>query len=173
MGHSRGWEWILPAWTADRPLPGLRMGGVTLTLYGPISELAAALRTLAARFVAQLSPAAVDVLALLCRNAPQLTYEDLQAQAQAQLGISRARSARMGHSRCELQWLRLSWPWSVGLAIPLSIRSLRRCRLGCNQPDRGPDAACVDAPRHHQADGCCLTSDPCAYAQNSSVACWS
>jgi hypothetical protein len=102
--------------------PGAR---VTLTLQGPIGELAAALRTLADaldreqatsavtytatvqadrpgpapggmtpamadRFVAQLSPAAVDVLALLCDNAPQLTYEDLQAQAQAQLGISRA-----------------------------------------------------------------------------------
>jgi hypothetical protein len=99
-------------------------GGVTLTLRGPISELAAALRTLADaldreqvsgavtyaaaveaedsspapggmtaahadRFVAQLSPAAVDVLALLCHNAPQLTYEDLQTQAQAQLGIGR------------------------------------------------------------------------------------
>ena len=45
---------------------------------------------LADRFVAQLSSAAVDVLALLCHNVPQLTYEDLQAQAQAQLGISRA-----------------------------------------------------------------------------------
>jgi hypothetical protein len=100
-------------------------GRVTLTLHGPISELAAALRTLADaldreqargtvtyaaaaeaddsspapggmtatladRFVAQLSRAAVDVLALLCHNAPQLTYEDLQAQAQAQLGIGRA-----------------------------------------------------------------------------------
>ena len=41
------------------------------------------------RFVAQLSSAAVDVLALLCHNAPQLTYEHLQAQAQVQLGISR------------------------------------------------------------------------------------
>ncbi len=100
-------------------------GRVTLTLYGPIGELAAALRTLAEvldreqtsgavtyaaaveadapgpapggmtaaladRFVAQLTPAAVEVLALLCHNAPQLTYEDLQAQAHAQLGISRA-----------------------------------------------------------------------------------
>jgi hypothetical protein len=100
-------------------------GRVTLTLHGPIGELAAALRTLADaldreqasgvatyaaaveaeesssapggmtaaladRFVAQLSPAAADVLALLCHNAPQLTYEDLQAQAQAHLGISRA-----------------------------------------------------------------------------------
>ena len=101
--------------SSARPSPA---GRVTLTLHGPISELAAALRTLADaldreqatgavtyaaavaadelssgpgrmtaaladRFVAQLSPAAVDVLALLCHNAPQLTYEDLQAQAQA------------------------------------------------------------------------------------------
>ena len=100
--------------SSARPSPA---GRVTLTLHGPISELAAALRTLADaldreqatgavtyaaaveadelssgpgrmtaaladRFVAQLSPAAVDVLALLCHNAPQLTYEDLQAQAQ-------------------------------------------------------------------------------------------
>jgi hypothetical protein len=100
-------------------------GRVTLTLHGPVSDLAAALRTLADaldreqasgavtyaaaveadepspapggmtaaladRFVAQLSSAAIDVLALLCHNAPQLTYEDLQAQAQAHLGISRA-----------------------------------------------------------------------------------
>jgi hypothetical protein len=100
-------------------------GRVTLTLYGPMGGLAAALRTLAGaldreqasgavtyaaaveadapgpapggmtaaladRFVAQLSPSAVDVLALLCHNAPQLTYEDLQSQAQAELGIGRA-----------------------------------------------------------------------------------
>jgi hypothetical protein len=57
---------------APRPAPG----GMTAAL--------------ADRFVAQLSPAAVDVLALLCHNAPQLTYEGLQAQAQAHLGITRA-----------------------------------------------------------------------------------
>jgi hypothetical protein len=45
---------------------------------------------LADRFVAQLTPTAIDVLVLLCHNAPQVPYEDLQAQAQAQLGISRA-----------------------------------------------------------------------------------
>jgi hypothetical protein len=73
-------------------------GRVTLTLYGPMGELAAApgpaqggmTAALADRFVAQLSPSAVDVLALLCHNAPQLTYEDLQSQAQAELGIGRA-----------------------------------------------------------------------------------
>jgi hypothetical protein len=44
---------------------------------------------LADRFVAQLTPAAVEVLAVLCRNAPEVTYEDLRAHAQAQLGVSR------------------------------------------------------------------------------------
>jgi hypothetical protein len=100
------------------------IGRVTITLHGPIGELAAALRTLADaldheqatstvtytatvdphargpapggmtailadRFVGQLTPAAVDVVALLCRNAPELTYEALQAEVQAHLGISR------------------------------------------------------------------------------------
>jgi hypothetical protein len=108
--------------TASAPL----VGRVTLTLHGPIGELAAALRTLADaldreqatstvtytatvapqargpapggmtasladRFVAQLTPAAVEVLAVLCRHAPEVTYEELQADVQAQLGISRAR----------------------------------------------------------------------------------
>jgi hypothetical protein len=85
------------------------VGRVTLTLHGPISELAAALRTLADaldqeqatstvtytatvapqgrelapggmtasladRFVAQLAPAAVEVLVVLCRHAPEVTY---------------------------------------------------------------------------------------------------
>jgi hypothetical protein len=44
---------------------------------------------LADRFVGQLTPAAVDVVELLCRNAPELTYEALQAEVQARLGISR------------------------------------------------------------------------------------
>jgi hypothetical protein len=100
------------------------IGRVTITLQGPIGELAAALRTLADaldqeqitgtvtytatvephargpapggmttiladRFVGQLTPAAVDVVELLCRNAPELTYEALQAEVQAHLGISR------------------------------------------------------------------------------------
>ena len=102
------------------------VGRVTLTLYGPIGDLAAALRTLADaldhelatstvtytatlepqargpapggmtaeladRFVAQLTPTAIEVVALLCRSAPELTYEAFQAEAQAQLGISRGR----------------------------------------------------------------------------------
>jgi hypothetical protein len=62
--------------TVEADAPGPAPGGMTAAL--------------ADRFVAQLTPAAVEVLALLCHNAPELTYEDLQAQAQAQLGISRA-----------------------------------------------------------------------------------
>ena len=107
--------------------PGASLvGRVTLTLHGPIGELAAALRTLADaldheqatstvtysatvepqargpapggmtasladRFVARLTPAAVEVLAVLCRHAPEVTYEKFQAEVQAQLGISRDR----------------------------------------------------------------------------------
>jgi hypothetical protein len=102
------------------------VGRVTLTLHGPIGELAAALRTLADaldqeqatstvtytatvapqargpapggmtasladRFVARLIPAAVEVLAVVCRHAPEVTYEELQAHVQAQLGIGRDR----------------------------------------------------------------------------------
>jgi hypothetical protein len=102
------------------------VGRVTLTLHGPIGELAAALRTLADaldqkqttstvtyaatldpqargpapggmtasladRFVARLTPAAVEVLAVVCRHAPEVTYEALQAHVQAHLGISRDR----------------------------------------------------------------------------------
>ena len=44
---------------------------------------------LADRFIAQLTPAAVNVVALLCRNAPELTYETLRAEVQVQFGISR------------------------------------------------------------------------------------
>jgi hypothetical protein len=90
------------------------VGRVTLTLHGPIGELAAALQTLADaldreqatstitytatlapqargpapggmtasladRFVAQLTPAAVEVLVVLCRHAPEVTYAELQA----------------------------------------------------------------------------------------------
>jgi hypothetical protein len=62
--------------TVEADAPGPAPGGMTAAL--------------ANRFVAQLTPAAVEVLALLCHNAPELTYEDLQTQAQAQLGISRA-----------------------------------------------------------------------------------
>jgi len=106
------------------------VGRVTLTLHGPIGELAAALRvladaldqeqatstvtytatvvpqargpapggmtaSLADRFVAQLTPAAVEVLGVLSRHAPEVTYEELPADVQAQLGISRARLGRV------------------------------------------------------------------------------
>jgi hypothetical protein len=47
--------------------------------------------SLADRFVARLTPAAVEVLVVLCRHTPEVTYEALQANVQAHLGISRAR----------------------------------------------------------------------------------
>jgi hypothetical protein len=143
--------------SSARPSPP---GRVTLTLHGPISELTAALRTLAAaldreragsavtytatvdpdgsgsapggmtaaladQFVAQLSPAAVDVLALLCHNAPQLTYEELQAQAQAQLGIGRA---QIGGVLTSLAASRKRLPREVDYPITRDARH-RRYRL--------------------------------------------
>jgi hypothetical protein len=82
--------------TVEADAPGPAPGGMTAAL--------------ADRFVAQLTPAAVEVLALLCHNAPELTYEDLQAQAQAQLGISRAQvggvltSLAAGRKRLPEMW---------------------------------------------------------------------
>jgi hypothetical protein len=136
------------------------IGRVTLTLYGPIGELAAALRTLADaldheqatstvtytatlepqargpapggmtaeladRFVAQLTPAAVDVLALLCRSAPELTYEQFQAEAQAQLGISRD---RVGGVLTSLAAARKRLPFGVDSPIQRDPE-LRRYRI--------------------------------------------
>ena len=47
--------------------------------------------SLADRFVARLTPAAVEVLVILCRHAPEVTYAELQPDVQAHLGIGRAR----------------------------------------------------------------------------------
>ena len=47
--------------------------------------------SLADRFVGQLTPAAVEVLVVLFRQAPEVTYEQFQAAVQAQLGIGRDR----------------------------------------------------------------------------------
>jgi hypothetical protein len=47
--------------------------------------------SLADRFVGQLTPAAVQILVVLCRHAPEVTYKALQADVQAHLGISRDR----------------------------------------------------------------------------------
>jgi hypothetical protein len=44
------------------------------------------------------------------------------------------------------------------LAIRRAIRLLSQSRSRCHCPDSGPDPACGDAPRQHQADGRCLTS---------------
>jgi hypothetical protein len=136
------------------------LGRVTLTLHGPIGELAAALRTLADaldreqatstvtytatvephargpapggmtailadRFVAQLTPAAVEVLVVLCRNAPELTYEALQAEIQAQLGIGRD---RLGGVLTSLAAARKRLPLDVDYPIERD-RELRRYRI--------------------------------------------
>ena len=136
------------------------VGRVTLTLHGPIGELAAALRTLADaldqeqatstvtytatvapqargpapggmtasladRFVAQLTPAAVEVLVVLCRHAPEVTYEELQADVQAQLGISRA---RLGGVLTSLAGARKRLPRDVDYPIERD-KDLRRYRI--------------------------------------------
>jgi hypothetical protein len=136
------------------------VGRVTLTLYGPIGELAAALRTLADaldreqatstvtytamlephargpapggmtaeladRFVAQLTPTALDVVALLCCSAPELTYEEFQAEAQAQLGISRD---RLGGVLTSLAAARKRLPFDVDSPIQRDSE-LRRYRI--------------------------------------------
>ena len=136
------------------------VGRVTLTLHGPIGELAAALRTLADaldheqattavtytatvephargpapggmsailadRFVAQLTPTAVDVVAVLCRSAPELTYEALQAEVQGQLGIGRD---QLGGVLTSLAAARKRLPLDVDSPIERD-RELRRYRI--------------------------------------------
>jgi hypothetical protein len=136
------------------------VGRVTLTLHGPVGELAAALRTLADaldqeqvtstityttmvepqargpapggmtasladRFVARLTPAAVEVLVVLCRHPPEVTYEELQADVQAQLGISRV---RLGGVLTSLAGARKRLPRDVEHPIERD-RDLRRYRI--------------------------------------------
>jgi hypothetical protein len=136
------------------------VGRVTLTLHGPIGELAAALRTLADaldhqratsavtytatvepqargpapggmtavladRLVAQLTSAAVEVLEVLCRHAPELTYEELQAEVHAHLGISRN---RLGGVLSSLAAARKRLPLDVDYPIERD-KDLRRYRI--------------------------------------------
>jgi hypothetical protein len=145
-----------------RPSPASAspVGRVTLTLHGPIGELAAALRTLADaldqeqatstvtytatvepqahepapggmtasladRFVAQLTPAAVEVLAVLCRHAPEVTYEELRADVQAQLGIRRD---QLGGVLTSLAGARKRLPREVDYPIERD-KDLRRYRI--------------------------------------------
>jgi hypothetical protein len=145
-----------------RPSPASAspVGRVTLTLYGPIGELAATLRTLADaldheqatstvtytatvepqargpapggmtarladRFVARLTPAAVEVLVVLCRRAPELTYEKFQAEVQAQLGIGRD---RLGGVLTSLAGARKRLPRDVDYPIKRD-KDLRRYRI--------------------------------------------
>jgi hypothetical protein len=80
---------------------------------------------LADRFVAQLAPNAIEVLAVLCRNAPELIYEALQAQVQARLGISRD---RLGGVLISLAAGRKRLPRDVDYSIELD-KDLRRYRI--------------------------------------------
>jgi hypothetical protein len=80
---------------------------------------------LADRFVAQLTPAAVAVLVILCRNAPEPTYEALQAEVQAQLGISRE---RLGAVLTSLAAARKRLPLDVDYPIQRD-KDLRRYRI--------------------------------------------
>jgi hypothetical protein len=80
---------------------------------------------LADRFVAQLTRAAINVVELLCRNAPELTYETLQAEVQAQLGISRD---QLGGVLTSLAAARKRLPLDVDYPIQRD-RDLRRYRI--------------------------------------------
>jgi hypothetical protein len=60
----------------------------------------------------KLTPAAVEVLVVLCRHAPEVPYEALQADVQAQLGISRA---RLGGVLTPLAGIHKRLPRDVGL----------------------------------------------------------
>jgi hypothetical protein len=80
---------------------------------------------LADRFVAQLTPAAVEVLVVLCRHAPELTYEQFQAAVQADLGIGRD---RVGGVLTSLAGARKRLPRAVDYPIQ-RYRDLRRYRI--------------------------------------------
>jgi len=159
--------------TSSTPL----VGRVTLTLHGPIGDLAAALRTLANaldqeqatstvtytatvtpqtrgpapggmtasladRFVAQLTPAAVQVLLILCRHAPEVTYEELQADVQAQLGINRA---RLGGVLTSLAGARKRLPRDVDYPIERD-KDLRRYRIEHARIVGLPEDRSIDRP---------------------------
>jgi hypothetical protein len=81
--------------------------------------------SLADRFVAQLTPAAVEVLVVLCRHAPEVTYEELQADVQAQLGIGRD---RLGGALTSLAGARQRLPRDVAYPIERD-KDLRRYRI--------------------------------------------
>ena len=71
--------------------------------------------------------------------------------------VDHGRQVRRDHRRAGRK---RSHGWSLKrLATPLAIRLLLRGRSGCDRPDCGPDPTCGDAPREHQPDGSCLTTD--------------
>ena len=81
--------------------------------------------SLADRFVAQLTPAAVEVLVVLCRQAPEVTSEQFQAAVQAQLDIGRD---RLGGVLTSLASARKRLPRDVDYPIDRD-RELRRYRI--------------------------------------------
>jgi hypothetical protein len=80
---------------------------------------------LADRFIAQLTPAAVEVVAVLCRGAPVVTYEALQRDVQGQLGIGRD---RLGGMLTSLAAARKRLPVDVDSPIQRD-KELRRYRI--------------------------------------------
>jgi hypothetical protein len=136
------------------------VGRVTVTLHGPIGELAAALRiladaldqeqvtrtvtytatvapqargpapggitaSLADRFVAQLTPAAVEVLVVLCRHAPEVT-------------CAATGSSRLPPGSSWVRWSALArLDWLPGEARPMLSLPARPARLDRPPPGRG------------------------------------
>jgi hypothetical protein len=67
----------------------------------------------------------------------------------------------MGDLKVPTTSLTTSVIWNLArLAISLAIRSLSLRRPGCRQADGRLNSTCGDAPREHQPDGWCLTSNP-------------
>jgi hypothetical protein len=102
------------------------VGRVTLSLHGPIGETGRDDRQPGRPVRGPAHPSrAVEVLVILCRHAPEVTYEELQADGQAQLGIGRA---RLGGVLTSLAGARKRLPRDVGYPIERD-KDLRRYRI--------------------------------------------
>jgi hypothetical protein len=111
LDHEQATSTITYSATVEPQARGPAPGGMTAIL--------------ADRFVAQLTPAAVNIVELLCRNAPELTYETLQGEVQAQLGISRD---QLGGVLTSLAAARKRLPFDVDSPIKRDSE-LRRYRI--------------------------------------------
>jgi hypothetical protein len=80
--------------------------------------------------------------------------------ALAAIGLPRSSARARLSSACSPRLPGVRPQTSRRLAIPLAIRSLQRGQPGGDWPDGGPNATCSDAPRAHQADRSCPTSNP-------------